>query len=1102
MTNSLPSADTLVNAVLKGAAPLPPLAVLAELTALARCTVGADFALILLRSDPASAEVVVSDPPDLVPGRVTRPRLVEGVLESGEPYFGAVTGSHVPHYLRGFHAVLPLGTGHAALFGRTAEHVAFTDDECHFLRALVGPLALATQWQAATRTASRLTARLDAIVNTLGQGVLFVDELEGEAWVNEPGAQLLGVCAGSVEPRHVAQGMAHLRSRAVDAAALEQQAARLASAQDAAFSDWHWVLAGEPRQVLNVSTVPVHAHGSAGRLWLFEDISDEQAAEEARATYEAALLQSERKYRDLYDKSPDMYMAGYPADHIIRDCNLTLAHTLGYSREELIGQANDVIFEPASYAKMIATLPQYIARKEFPNFEVRLQCKDGTLLDVLMSAVLEPGPDGGLPYSRVTFHDISERVRTQEQMQQTLDLLRLATDTAEIGIWTWNYADGKLEWDDLLCRFYQVPEAAQRSGLYYEFWRARLHPDDLAATEDSLLAARHSGTTWDWGFRIVLPDGAVRLLQSRAITERSSDGQPLRMIGVNRDITAQWEQEEALRAAKAAADAANTAKTEYLGLINHELRTPLNAILGLTQLMQADTDWAQSHAEDMVTVIESGNHMLTLINEVLDLAKIEAGKADIVEQDFDLHKLIHGVHAMLQPKMDAKRLAFVVDIAPEAPRYITTDEGKLRQVLLNLLNNAVKFTAEGGVSLYVLRDQLHKLHFRVVDTGPGIGPKQLERLFKPFSQTDSALTQQEGTGLGLSISAAYARMLGGDIGVTSTLGKGSTFFFDICCREAPAPAGAAGAEPRVVGLAPGTPNYRILIVDDVAANRYLMRKLLAPLGFELAEAADGVAALEAWEAWQPHLVFLDLMLPELDGFSVARQIRKLEAAAKQQGAVHHTYLAAATASVLRTQYQEILDSGCDAVLTKPYTRQQMLAMLQQGLAIEYVYTTPALPVLHPGSGTDPDASPQIQACSHAIQPADGMNAPLRVLVVDDNPVNQKVAAAMLKRLGYAADLASNGQEALDALRGAGLGEGVRYGLVLLDLQMPVMGGLEAARRMHAEWREHRPHLVAVTGGTSQEEQQACRDAGMDAWLPKPLRLEELKDVIERLLTGG
>jgi two-component system sensor histidine kinase ChiS len=403
-----------------------------------------------------------------------------------------------------------------------------------------------------------------------------------------------------------------------------------------------------------------------------------------------------------------------------------------------------------------------------------------------------------------------------------------------------------------------------------------------------------------------------------------------------------------LQHSKEAAEAANRAKSVFLANMSHELRTPLNAILGFTQLMRRDPNLTADQGENLDIVGRSGEHLLGLINSVLEMSKIEAGRVVLSEQEFDLYRLLDGLEEMFRLRAEGKGLALALDRAPEVPQYVRADEGKIRQVLMNLLGNAVKFTPSGGVILRVFcadkvagrevpRQSACRLVFEVEDTGPGISPQDLEGVFKPFVQATtngdliSRLQAQEGTGLGLSISRQYARLMGGDVTVSSELGRGSVFCFNALVEPVSAEA-VRPARPwrRVVGLQPGQPAYRLLTVDDKEVNRKLLVKILVPLGFEVREAANGQEALEIWESWSPQLIWMDMRMPGMDGYQATRRIKSTT---KGQA----TVIVAVTASALEEDRTIILSEGCDGYIRKPFQEEEILEALKKHLGVQFVY---------------------------------------------------------------------------------------------------------------------------------------------------------------------
>jgi signal transduction histidine kinase/CheY-like chemotaxis protein len=401
--------------------------------------------------------------------------------------------------------------------------------------------------------------------------------------------------------------------------------------------------------------------------------------------------------------------------------------------------------------------------------------------------------------------------------------------------------------------------------------------------------------------------------------------------------------------ALAQAQNANQAKSRFLANMSHELRTPLNAILGFTQLMTRDTSIGKEQQENLKIINRSGEHLLKLINDILEMSKIEVGQITLNSSQFDLHIMLKSIEEMLRLKAIAKNLNLSFNIASDIPRIIDADEGKLRQIIINLLGNALKFTERGSIVLRVSKESNYKLPgeqqveflfadtyslcFAVEDTGPGVEEAELGKLFTPFEQTKVGRVSNEGTGLGLSICHKFVELMGGELKAKSTVGQGSVFYFQIPLREQEVTTVIAhqqAKQRKVISLAENQPTYRILAVDDVPASRLLLNKLLTTIGFEVKEAGDGLEAIALWQEWHPHLILMDMRMPIIDGYEATQRI-------KSEPEGENTIIIALTASAFEEERVEILSAGCDDFMRKPFQEAELLTKIGQYLGVTYLY---------------------------------------------------------------------------------------------------------------------------------------------------------------------
>ena len=612
-----------------------------------------------------------------------------------------------------------------------------------------------------------------------------------------------------------------------------------------------------------------------------------------------------------------------------------LAHLLKKPVDALLGEIDSVAeakYQPVELPEMYVEFSPIVAR--FKTMAKVVASREVSLRQANTDLQLE----------------MNERQKAETERRESDQRLRTFYEFDMVGLTITSPEKGWLSVNAYLCKLLEYSE----QELFGLTWAQLTHPDDLAADETQfnlLLAKKINGYSLEK--RFISRTGKVipTLLVVRCV--RKENGEVDYVVAMVQDITERKHSEEQLLRykdhleeevqtrtadlilARDAAEAANQAKSTFLTSMSHELRTPLNAILGFSSLMRRDEQLRPEQRANLDIINRSGEHLLTLINDILELAKIEAGKTQLNITPFDLGVLVRDVTDMIEIRARAKGLRLLIDQSSQFPRYINADEARLRQILINLLGNAVKFTEQGGVTLRLGTQQntLAHLIIEIEDSGPGLSAEDQQRLFQPFMQFGKHPGDNKGTGLGLSITRQFVQLMGGNISVESAVGKGSLFRVDLPLsevKEANLLPQHETEKGEVIGVAPAQPRYRILIVEDQKENQLLLSQLMQRIDFEVQVAENGNQGVQLFQSWQPHLIFMDRRMPDMDGIAATKAIRQLPGG-------QDVKIVAVTASAFLEQRDEMLTAGMNDFVRKPYRFNEIYDSLTRQLGVRYTY---------------------------------------------------------------------------------------------------------------------------------------------------------------------
>lgn len=648
-----------------------------------------------------------------------------------------------------------------------------------------------------------------------------------------------------------------------------------------------------------------------------------------RKKMEDNLVESERRYRALFTNEIDAICIFEIGNKRIVEANDAWLNLYGYEKKDLNWLTTDDITAEIELTNEAIKRSSNLGQILIPKRHHKK--KDGTIFTVEISA----GPFiwKNEKFMHALTRDITERDRAEEKLKESESLLAETQKIAQLGSWEYDVKTDYLKWSD---ETFKIAGKERKENLLLQEYLETVHPDDISILQSTLEKSSNNKKSYEIELRHLRPDGTYNYTLTRG-KPIYNNNELVKFIGSVLDITERKKAEQELHRAKEAAESANKSKSAFLANMSHELRTPLNAILGFAQLMGRDPHVTSEQLRNLDTISQSGEHLLSLINDVLEFSKIEAGRMVLNDGDFDLYSLLRGLEEMFKLKANQKKLSLEFDFSRDTPQFIRTDENKLRQILINLLGNAIKFTERGKITLSLkanvedIDTNKYMLHFNVNDTGVGIEKDMQNHIFEAFVQSYKKQLSTQGTGLGLSICRKYVELMNGSLKVESELNKGTKFTLAIPVKSVNRVIDDVSLmSERVLNLSKGQNKYRLLVAEDDNNNREMLVKLLDSVGFEVKQAINGEEAFSKWSAWKPHLIWMDLRMPVMDGYETIKKIRYSENG-------KDPIIIALTASVFEEDKKKVINIGSNDFVRKPFKESDIFRMLEKYLHVKFDY---------------------------------------------------------------------------------------------------------------------------------------------------------------------